>query len=374
MASAGYVDRTLLASNYQDPGDVYDDSKTEGAIKVLADQNDANWDYLGTLVAGGTLQPYPAFLSRQALINGNFEIAQEGTSFSGNGIYTVDGWVMANGGGTATVTQQDVTPGDGFTPYKHFLRFSQSVAGTSNPNLLQRIESVYTFAGQSVSVLFKARLVSGGPYDVDVYMAQNFGTGGSPSAEVLTKLGKVSVSTTAQKFTVSGTLPSILGKTLGTQKDDNLRLFFNLPVGVTFDMDFAYVGVNAGDVALPYQARSFGEDLAICQRYFEKSYPYEVVPGTSLSGNNAVLFRAYDGYTPYSLVVSYKVAKRISPTVTLYATGTGNSNNITKTSDNSDVYARVINNDDKSFTLDNNSGTWTSNQQYSFQFTADARI
>lgn len=44
--TAGPVNRTELEANYQDPGEIYDDTKTEGAFNVIADQIDDNWaDY-----------------------------------------------------------------------------------------------------------------------------------------------------------------------------------------------------------------------------------------------------------------------------------------------------------------------------------------
>ncbi|MCI3922430.1 SGNH/GDSL hydrolase family protein [Paenibacillus sp. TRM 82003] len=43
MASPGPVNRALLESYYQNSGEVYDDTKTEGALEVLADQIDANY-------------------------------------------------------------------------------------------------------------------------------------------------------------------------------------------------------------------------------------------------------------------------------------------------------------------------------------------
>lgn len=42
--TAGPVNRSALESNYQDSGDVYDDTKTEGAFDVIADQIDDNWN------------------------------------------------------------------------------------------------------------------------------------------------------------------------------------------------------------------------------------------------------------------------------------------------------------------------------------------
>lgn len=38
----GHVDRGVLSSNYQQPGDIYDDKKTESAFEVLAQQIDDN--------------------------------------------------------------------------------------------------------------------------------------------------------------------------------------------------------------------------------------------------------------------------------------------------------------------------------------------
>lgn len=40
----GHVNRTVLSSYYQNPGDIYDDAKTEGAYEVLAQQIDDNYD------------------------------------------------------------------------------------------------------------------------------------------------------------------------------------------------------------------------------------------------------------------------------------------------------------------------------------------
>jgi len=60
----GHVNRTTLESFYQSAGDVYDDAKTEGALEVLADQIDENWDgVLGktnTTAYTPTAQHHPA--------------------------------------------------------------------------------------------------------------------------------------------------------------------------------------------------------------------------------------------------------------------------------------------------------------------------
>jgi hypothetical protein len=50
--TAGPVNRAELEANYQNPGEIYDDTKTEGAFDVIADQIDDNWaDYAAVKAA-----------------------------------------------------------------------------------------------------------------------------------------------------------------------------------------------------------------------------------------------------------------------------------------------------------------------------------
>lgn len=42
--AGGHVNRTVLQSFYQNPGQIYEDTKTEGAFETLAQQIDSNYD------------------------------------------------------------------------------------------------------------------------------------------------------------------------------------------------------------------------------------------------------------------------------------------------------------------------------------------
>lgn len=79
------------------------------------------------------------------------------------------------------------------------------------------------------------------------------------------------------------------------------------------------VQVEVGSVATPFEHRSYGDELARCQRYYEKSYDQGTVPGTSTSTGlcsvNAT--NVTNGYRYYS--VEFAVEKRGTPTVTTYA-------------------------------------------------------
>jgi hypothetical protein len=46
------------------------------------------------------------------------------------------------------------------------------------------------------------------------------------------------------------------------------------------DFKLSQVKLEKGTVATPFVARPFSEELALCQRYYEKSYNVDVDPGT----------------------------------------------------------------------------------------------
>jgi hypothetical protein len=272
--------------------------------------------------------------SRNAIINGNFDIWQRGTSFTGNE-YGVDRWLHVRAGTTHTVTRQPFTLGQTAVPNEptYFCRtVVTSVAGAGNyALLLQRIEDVRTFAGQQVTVSFWAKVDA--TKNISVELSQDFGTGGSPSA-VVNGLGvtKVSIGTSWQKVTVTTTLPSISGKTLGTDNNNNLGIVIWFDSGSTFNarndslgqqsgtFEIAQVQVERGPVATPFERRPIGQELALCQRYYEKSYQQDVVAGTptTLGAFLGLSFTSGDFYS-YGKE-RFVVTKRAVPAVTLYST------------------------------------------------------
>ena len=79
------------------------------------------------------------------------------------------------------------------------------------------------------------------------------------------------------------------------------------------------VQLEVGNIATSFEHRSFVDELRMCQRYYEKTYPYTIVPGaasyfsgcfTRRDGTASAVVRYYD--------VNYKVTKRASPDITIY--------------------------------------------------------
>jgi hypothetical protein len=223
---------------------------------------------------------------RNAIINGNFDIWQRGTSFTGDE-FGADRWVHRRVGTTHTASRQAFTLGQTDVPNEptYFCRtVVTSVAGASNfAALEQRIESVRTFAGKQVTVSFWAK--ADATKNIAVELIQNFGTTGSPSSSVL-GIGatKVAIGTSWQKVTATVSLPSITGKTLGSDNNDRLALSIWLDAGSNFNartdslgqqsgtFDIAQVQIEAGPVATPFERRPIGTEFALCQRYFQAGF------------------------------------------------------------------------------------------------------
>ncbi len=172
---------------------------------------------------------------KNKIINGDFTINQRGfTSNTTSGAYNFDRFLQLNSGGTFTVTPQTFTPGTapvaGYEG-KNFVRgitASQSASGDF-AIITQYIEDVRTFANQTVTVSFWAKAASGTP-SVTVETDQTFDTGSSE----LTTFGKVTLSTSWARYSVTGTLKSAAGKTIAAV-GSSLKIYLWLSAGSSWN-------------------------------------------------------------------------------------------------------------------------------------------
>lgn len=233
----------------------------------------------------------PFFAGKNKIINGDFFVNQRAfSSTTTNATYTFDRWQTSLSGGTVTYTPQTFTLGTapvaGYES-KNFIQVAvASQSGTADyAALLQKIEDVRTFANQTVTVSFWAKASSGTP-KISIELGQFFGSGGSPSAQVNTNFGSVTLSTSWARYSLTASLPSIAGKTLGTTAGtDYLMLWMWLSAGSDYNARTGSMGlqnstfqiwgvqVEAGSVATPFTTATgtIQGELAACQRYYFRS-------------------------------------------------------------------------------------------------------
>jgi hypothetical protein len=223
-----------------------------------------------------------SLMFRNKLINGGFDIWQRGTSQTTSGYGSDDRWGNENVGSTKTASRQTFTLGQTDVPLnpKYWSRtVVTSVAGAANYcNKIQRVESVLTLAGQEATLSFWAK--ADASKNIAVEFVQWFGLGGSPSS-IVSGIGVTTcaLTTSWQKFVVTVNIPSITGKTLGTDLGDFLAAVFWFDAGSSFNartnslgqqsgtFDIATVQLEAGDQPTPFEQRPVGTELTLCQRY-----------------------------------------------------------------------------------------------------------
>jgi hypothetical protein len=269
-----------------------------------------NGDTLTTSINSGPLAGF-----RNAIINGNFDIWQRGTSFGSllNGEYHSDRWrVLYGGGGTRTLSAEFFAPGQTDVPGDpvYFLKWNQTVAGSSQTanDLRQAVENVRTFNGQQVTLSFYAKAAASATLP-NIFLIQNFGSGGATAVNN-TIASNVALTTSWQRIAITTTLPSISGKAIGGS--NLLDVVIRMPLNTTFNIDIAAVQLEPGPVATTFERRPIGTELALCQRYYE------------LAGLNRSLFSGnVTSGEIYQTNIGFKVEKRGLPTVTL--TNAGNA-------------------------------------------------
>lgn len=268
---------------------------------------------------------------RNRIINGNFDIWQRGLTFAAatGGRYTADQWTANATGSTIAASRQAFTIGQTAVPGEplYFYRaVAASVAGAANHVILAHlIEDVRTLAGQQITFSFYAK--ADATKNIVVEFAQYFGAGGAPSADVLINPTTCGLTTAWQRFTITTTVPSVAGKTVGTTETGSFQINIWMDAGSNYNsrvnnlgqqsgtFDFARIQLERGDVATTFEERSVGEELALCQRYYHKTYDMDVAPGT-VTNAGAIQFTASG--TGHVQPLRYPVQMYRAPTVTFY--------------------------------------------------------
>lgn len=266
-------------------------------------------------------------LQDQPLLNGSFDHFPDTTSVTAaNKIGVSHSLVTLGTGGSpaATVSRQAFvsapypaqmgnppTEGDpgGYPDFS--LRWAQTaLASTTNPELQHRIEHVRTFAGLNKAV-YRGFYRSNQP--IQVGMRQNFGSGGSPTADVDGALQTLPATTDAsgvvqwRAFKLYFSIAGIVGATLGTTANTSFLAIRVLgPLNVTFQYDLWDVALHRADFEGAAKRRTYSEEYFLLQRYF---LAVSVFAPVSTQSPNGYLF-------PRQM--------RIAPTITSTGATSGN--------------------------------------------------
>ena len=305
-------------------------------------------DATGHVQIDGQQLPTAGQLSnRNLIINGAMNIAQRGTSTTDEGYGTVDRYFIQRSGGTVTQAQTAITSGSPYDEgFRNVLRLTNTATSTgadSHRNCFQYIEaqnlaqSGWNYASSSSYVTLTFWVRSSVAQEFFGYLRTFDGTEqgysfstGSLSANTWTKVTKtipgnsnitidnnngaglqVNISPFwGTTYTDSGnTTESWAAFNSGSRTPDYTNTWAN-----TTDATFDITGVQleVGEAATSFEHRSYGDELARCQRYY-----YECTSSTANKNMNqqGVLLAA--SATAYEYLPIPPVPMRAAPSCTL---------------------------------------------------------
>jgi hypothetical protein len=330
-----------------------------------------------------------AAVGEDVVINGRFDFWQEGTSQTSSGYGSDCLWRNEHSGSAKTHSRQAFALGQTAVPGApdYFSRtVVTSAAGVANyVRKTKRFEQVASFGGRKVtfSIWAKADAVK----NVAVEAVQNFGTGGTPSAEV-TATGVTTLGLTAswQRFEVAVTFPSVSGKTLGTDGNDYSELVVWFEAGSNYNARTNTLGQQSGtfDLAIvrgvigafalaDQQWRTRADELAKICRYWSKTYDLETVPGAVTAVGRRYLYLSDIAGADYTVGLDYRlpVRMRAVPSVTVYSDITGASGVVRLAA--GDI-APTVTPGQTAVTVEATNGAAATTRQISFHAVADARL
>lgn len=181
------------------------------------------------------------------------------------------GWIFSAKGGageTSTIRFVEVTNiGEG-TPNApsanatRFFRYNLSAAGAPQTErvLYQTIPDVETFSNETLTISLDVHASTPGIGTIEVL--QFYGTGGAPSAPTsITQNFTFAVGTWLPRISVLIAVPSVMGKSKGTNGDDCVQIRINFPLNVLGSFDITTVQLQRGNFAAPaYIYQDYNQD------------------------------------------------------------------------------------------------------------------
>lgn len=346
---------------------------------------------------------------KNRIINGAMMIDQRNAGASWTiptsvGGYSVDRWAFTKGAAASVVTaqQSSVAPAGFSNSLCVTVSTGAAVGATDYFTLRQAIEGFNVAdlgfgsgAPSTITLSFWVRSSVTGTYGVSfMNSAENRGYVGSYKINSANTFEYKTVTLSADS---AGTWVGGSGKGLWVSFDLGVGTTYSTTAGSWQNFNFAYgltggtklvattgatfyitgVQLEKGSTATSFDYRPYGTELALCQRYYETSYPAGTAVGAPSDGSNAILGVAINTADFYTYgVFRFKVQKRVSPTIISYNPITGQSGGFRGYSDGSNNVATTA----FRYTNDSGSSVWansnnmTGNLVYGFHYAASAEL
>ncbi len=209
---------------------------------------------------------------RNRIINGSMDIWQRGTSFTSQSAYAADRWFCNRSGGASGVTFYQAF--GAFGVKKNFMAVQRASGDTNTAaaTIYQAIEGVNSrdFAGKNVTIsclLGTGGTLSSTTNNFNIQLAyQTTGTDIGPN-------GSWTVIAGTPLSVPSNTGPTVYSATFAVPSTaTQLIAYIGFGFAGTAGADDRYyitdIQLEEGSVRTPFERRQYGQELALCQRYY----------------------------------------------------------------------------------------------------------
>lgn len=260
-------------------------------------------------VAGSQL-----FGFRNKIINGGMSVYQRGAVTPALGSitnYTLDRWAAYQTGAALAISR---TSGNG-TDQKYALHFVGAV-GNTECSLLQPIEAANCYELPQNAIQVSMWLYSDTAKTITIYLDTPTTTEDVFSATTVLPSGSSAISHTGSGWErATFTYSAALSSTNGTAIRRGLRLRIHYGACTTGNFGLTGVQIESGTLITPFEQRSYGTELSLCQRYLPCYTAYS--SSTSLVGEGGFYSTSVG-----QIVYKFKTTPRIPPTgITVSAVG-----------------------------------------------------
>ncbi len=300
--------------------------------------------------------------ARNVLINGDFGIWQR--CASGASGYVADRWRASD---TSAVSRQSDGPsGEGG---RYCIEFGNGSAAASS--IEQRVEAANAaaLAGRQVTFSFWARSMSGATalsYEIaNADAADNF------AATTLIASGELAATPDGDwtRYAASATLPA--------EAANGLVVRIKRGDAAASTTRVALVQLELGAAATAFSFRPFSAELALCERYFQKSFNAGQAPADAVSGGMLATI-SVNRTDRYALIFNHRFNTRMrgAPTVTFYNPLASSANKIRDGGAAAERAVGDVTVGDTGFTIDSLAAgqTTTAMASHFVQFAADAEL
>jgi len=272
--------------------------------------------------------------------NGGFEVWQRGAGGSASfpfaasaSGYVSDGWFYLNGNSALAVSQW-ATPLTNASRYGILLHRTAGQTGVNVCRLEFPLDTDEIVPARGSVVTLSLTMMAGPNFSpAGSFVEVQLWTGTSApakrsmgpaySGEVQPINTAQAITTTATRYTFTSTVP------VGTNVTCASLMINFTPTGTAGPADWFMIDdvqLEIGSVATPFERRPFEQELAACQRHFQKSFIYANVPQLGAgSGVHYWSTRKTGAVVNYGPSFRYPVEMRVPPTCTLYNPSVANN-------------------------------------------------